>query len=107
MPSAKGKVITLAIDVGGTGIKGCLLDERGKPISERERLETPHPATPVAMLKIIDIIVKQLGPFDRASVGFPGVVKNGSTLTAHNLDQKWVGFELGTSYHVAGSGPCE
>lgn len=95
MPSAKGKVITLAIDVGGTGIKGCLLDERGKPISERERLETPHPATPVAMLKIIDIIVKQLGPFDRASVGFPGVVKNGRTLTAHNLDQKWVGFELG------------
>ena len=94
MPSAKGKIITLAIDVGGTGIKGCLLDEKGKPITERERLETPRPATPVSMLKIIDVIVKQLGEFDRASVGFPGVVKHGATLTAHNLDQKWVGFEL-------------
>ena len=94
MPSAKGNVITLAIDVGGTGIKGCLLDEQGSPISERERLETPHPATPAAMLKIIDVIVKSLSKFDRASVGFPGVVKHGVTLTAHNLDQKWVGFEL-------------
>lgn len=94
MPSAKEKVITLAIDVGGTGIKGCLLDAKGAPLSERERLETPHPATPAAMLKIIDVIVKQLGPFDRASVGFPGVVKHGTTLTAHNLDQKWVGFGL-------------
>lgn len=94
MPSAKGKVITLAIDVGGTGIKGCLLDGEGKPLTERERLETPHPATPGAMLKIIDLLVKNLGKFDRVSVGFPGVVKRGATLTAHNLDPKWVGFEL-------------
>ncbi len=74
MPADKGKVSTLAIDVGGTGIKGCLLDEKGKPLTERKRLETPHPATPEAMLEIIDAIVGQLGEFDRVSVGTPVVM---------------------------------
>jgi polyphosphate glucokinase len=86
---------TLAIDVGGTGIKGLLLDGRGKPISEREREPTPQPATPEAMLGVMDTIAKHLGEFDRVSVGFPGVVKHGATLTAHNLDASWVGFDLG------------
>ena len=86
--------ITLALDVGGTGIKGCLLNPQGKPISERLRYETPNPATPDAMLILMDEIVSKLGSFDRVSVGFPGVVKKGATLTAHNLDQKWVGLEL-------------
>ncbi|MBV9762205.1 MAG: ROK family protein [Acidobacteriaceae bacterium] len=87
-------VTTLAVDIGGTGIKALLLDPRGKPISKREREDTPQPATPEAMLSVMDEIVKRLGPFDRASVGFPGVVKHGATLTAHNLDRNWIGFDL-------------
>ncbi|MBV9158473.1 MAG: ROK family protein [Acidobacteriaceae bacterium] len=88
------KITTLAIDVGGTGIKALLLDARGKPLSERERAPTPNPATPAAVFRVVDKVIKKLGPFDRVSVGFPGVVKRGATLTAHNLDPKWVGFEL-------------
>lgn len=87
-------VSTLAIDVGGTGIKALLLDMRGKPITERQREPTPQPATPESMLGVMDLMVKRLGEFDRVSVGFPGVVKHGATLTAHNLDPSWVGFEL-------------
>jgi len=86
--------ITFAIDVGGTGIKGILLDDRGKPISERIRLETPQPPTPEKVLALLDSIAEKLSGFDRVSVGFPGVVKHGATLTAHNLDPQWVGFEL-------------
>lgn len=86
--------ITLAVDVGGTGIKAILLDARGKPVSERERIATPQPATPDAMLALLDKEVEALGAFDRVSVGFPGVVKRGATLTAHNLDKEWVGFDL-------------
>ena len=71
-----------------------LLDPKGLPISERERLETPIPATPEAMLKVMDVVKDKLGEFDRVSVGFPGVVKHGTTYTAHNLDSKWVGFDL-------------
>jgi polyphosphate glucokinase len=87
-------VTTLAVDIGGTGIKALLLDPRGKPISQRERENTPQPATPEAMLAVMEDIAKRLGHFDRVSVGFPGVVKHGATLTAHNLDQNWVGFDL-------------
>src|SRR5579875_2654435 len=94
MPSNTENVVTLAVDIGGTGVKALLLDARGKPISQRLREDTPQPATPEAMLAVMDEIVNRLGKFDRASVGFPGVVKHGATLTAHNLDQNWVGFDL-------------
>ncbi len=86
--------VTLAVDVGGTGIKGMLLDSRGKPLTERERLPTPDPATPAAILTRIQQIAANLGDYDRVSVGFPGVVKHGVIFTAHNLHPKWVGFEL-------------
>src|SRR5438874_6743607 len=94
MPVKEKSVRTLAIDVGGTGIKGIILNPRGKPITERERVDTPNPATPGAVLAIMDQIASQLGDFDRVSVGFPGVVKDGATLTAHNLHPKWVGLDL-------------
>jgi polyphosphate glucokinase len=86
--------VTFTIDVGGTGVKGLLLDERGKPISERIRVETPQPATPEKILEVLNDIAEKLHGFDRVSVGFPGVVKRGATLTAHNLSPQWVGFEL-------------
>lgn len=94
MATQSDRATTLAIDIGGTGIKGLLLDSQGKPMSEREREPTPQPATPEAMLTVMDTIMKRLGKFDRVSVGFPGVVKHGATLTAHNLDPSWVGFDL-------------
>jgi polyphosphate glucokinase len=85
---------TLAIDVGGTGIKGMLLDGAGKPLSDRVRAATPNPATPESMMRIMDEIASGLGEYDRVSVGFPGVVKRGATLTAHNLDPAWIGYDL-------------
>src|SRR6185437_13967766 len=94
MPGKPEGPTTLAIDVGGTGVKTILLNERGKPISERQRVDTPNPATPDAILAAVDQLIKPLGAFDRVSVGFPGVVKHGATLTAHNLDPTWVGFDL-------------
>lgn len=86
--------ITLAVDVGGTGVKVLLLSAAGKPISERQRADTPQPASPDAILEVLDTLIKALPGFDRVSVGFPGVVKHGATLTAHNLDSQWVGFDL-------------
>jgi len=94
MPAKKSSIRTLAFDIGGTGIKGLLLNSRGEPISERERLGTPNPATPGAVLTLMDEIAKKLRDFDRVSVGFPGVVKRGVTLTAHNLHPKWVGLDF-------------
>jgi len=85
---------TLAVDIGGTGVKVIVLDERGNQITERLRQETPQPATPEAVIKVIAELAAKQGQFDRVSVGFPGVVRTGKTETAHNLDKKWVGLDL-------------
>ena len=94
MPKQTDTPITFAVDVGGTGVKGLLLDHRGKPLSERERTDTPRPATPDAVLAVLDDIAHKFKSFDRVSVGFPGVVKRGATLTAHNLNPQWIGYDL-------------
>jgi polyphosphate glucokinase len=88
------KPVTLAIDIGGSGLKAMLLDPAGKPISERLRVETPAVPTPRAVLSALDGLVKQLPAFDRVSVGFPGVTKKGVTYTAVNLHPAWMGFHF-------------
>ena len=85
---------TLAIDIGGTGIKALILSATGKPLTERSRVKTPRPATPQAVINAIVEMAKQQGEFDRVSVGFPGVVRRGVTVTAPNLNGKWGGFHL-------------
>jgi polyphosphate glucokinase len=87
-------VRTLAVDIGGTGVKAIVLDEAGKPLTERTRIATPRPATPKALLRVIAELASKQGEFQRVSVGFPGVVRNGIPETAHNLDGKWRGFPL-------------
>jgi polyphosphate glucokinase len=89
-----GPVRTLAVDIGGTGIKTLVLDEAGKPLTERTRVDTPQPATPAALIGAIVGLAREQGEFDRASVGFPGVVRKGVVRTAPNLDAKWIGVDL-------------
>jgi polyphosphate glucokinase len=93
-PPRKTGVRTLAIDVGGTGVKAIVLDERGTPLTERNRVPTPKKATPGALIGVIRKLARALGGFDRVSVGFPGVVKDGIVYTAANLGKGWKGFEL-------------
>lgn len=93
-PLTQPEIKTLAVDIGGTGVKAVMLNSRGRPVSERQRVDTPRPATTEAVLAAIDSIIAPLGAFNRASVGFPGVVKRGVTHTAHNLDPSWIGFDL-------------
>jgi polyphosphate glucokinase len=86
--------ITLAVDIGGTGIKAQKLDRLGKPVSDRTRLLTPAKATPKKVLAIIGKLAAMQGEFDRVSVGFPGVVKEGVVYTAPNLGGGWRNFPL-------------
>jgi polyphosphate glucokinase len=92
--TARPHPVTLAIDIGGTGLKALLLDPRGNPLTDRLRVETPHPATPEAVLSALLGLVAALKGFDRISVGFPGVVFDGIIQTAPNLDSSWSGFRL-------------
>ncbi len=75
-------------------MKVMLLDAAGNAASERERMATPATPTPAAVLKCLDELRQQVGAFDRVSVGFPGVIKRGTTWTAANLSPAWVGYPL-------------
>lgn len=88
---------TLAVDIGGSGIKVIVLDEAGHPVTERVRISTPQPPKPEAVIAAIAELTRSQGDFERVSVGFPGVVRNGITETAVNLDPDWLGFELATA----------
>lgn len=92
--SDSGMPRTLAVDIGGTGIKTIILDPDGKPLTERERIPTPPRATPKRVMTIIEQMARQQGEFDRVSVGFPGVVKDGKLLTAFNLGPGWTKFDF-------------
>ena len=87
-------ITTLAVDVGGTGIKAAALDEKGKMITERQKIKTPHNATPKKVIAIIAELAEMSGAFDRVSVGFPGVIKDGVVYTAANLGKGWKDFPL-------------
>ncbi len=90
---------TLAVDIGGTGIKLALLDGAGQMIGKRVRLPTPAaPVAPQALTAALDAASAGLGGFDRVSVGFPGAVRDGRVLTAPNLGTElWAGFDLQTA----------
>ena len=87
---------TLAIDIGGSGIKAALLDHDGSMIGDRQRVPTPpKPVAPEALVGAIDKAAKPLGDFERVSVGFPGYVRDGRVLTAPNLGSAVLaGFDL-------------
>jgi polyphosphate glucokinase len=87
-------LVTLAVDIGGSGLKMLCLDAEGKPLTDRLRVPTPAPPTPTRLLTALDELKAKMPSFDRVSVGFPGVVKSGMTMTAVNLDPKWVGYPL-------------
>jgi len=77
---------TLAIDIGGTGIKAALLDGNGNIVGERQRVPTPtKPIAPNDLVSAIERVVAPLGPFEQVSVGFPGYIRDGRIVTAPNL----------------------
>ena len=85
---------TLAVDIGGTGIKALTLDPVGKPLNDRTRIPTPKHARPKQIVAIVRKLAKAQPGFERVSVGFPGVVKAGIVYTAANLGKGWAGFDL-------------
>ena len=73
---------TLAIDVGGTGLKASVLDATGTLMADRVRAKTTYPCPPERLVVALAKLVAPLPAADRASIGFPGVVRNGIVLTA-------------------------
>ena len=86
---------TLAIDIGGTGLKASVLDSAGKMISDRVSTPTPYPCPPLVMVQALTDLVMLLPAFDRVAVGFPGQIRRHQVVTApHFGTDIWNGFNL-------------
>jgi polyphosphate glucokinase len=86
---------TLAIDVGGTGLKASVLDAAGRMLVNRVRVATPYPCHPEILLNAIADLTAPLPSSERISIGFPGVVRDGKILTAPHFDaQSWRDYPL-------------
>lgn len=86
----------LGIDVGGTGIKGAIIDvNTGKLLTERLKLKTNHPATPKSVGKQIKELLEIHGyGGNTVGIGFPSVIKGKHSLTASNVDDSWIDFPI-------------
>jgi polyphosphate glucokinase len=82
MTSAPTHPLTLAVDVGGTGLKASVLDTSDRLVADRVSIPTPYPLPPDRFVKTLGDLVRPLPAYDRVSVGFPGVVREGRVLTA-------------------------
>lgn len=86
----------IGIDIGGTGIKAAVVDtSTGRVVSDRERLDTPRPATPEAVRDTAATLVGRLGcAAGPVGVALPGVVQHGVARSAANIDPSWIGTSL-------------
>ncbi len=78
---------TLAIDVGGSGLKAAVLDATGAMVSDRARVPTPYPCPPEVLVNALAELAGPLPSYERVSVGFPGMVRAGWVLSAPNLSR--------------------
>ncbi len=85
----------LGIDVGGTGIKGALVDtEKGVMVTERYRLLTPQPATPKHMIETLRRVVENFEWAGPIGCGFPAPIVHGKPHLASNISSKWMKLDI-------------
>jgi len=82
----------LGVDVGGSGIKGAIVNTtNGDLLSERIRIETPQPATPEAVGLTISELARQQQWSGPIGIGFPAAIQHGIARTASNIDKSFIG----------------
>ena len=86
----------IGIDIGGTGIKGGLVDlTTGELLSDRIKLPTPEGGQPDDIVETTKEILEKLAAEDPGApigVCFPAIVSHGVTLSAANVSKKWIGL---------------
>ena len=84
----------LGIDIGGTGIKGAVVNvETGELVTERLRVLTPQPATPAAVVETVRKIKEQHQWHGPIGIGFPAAIRSSIVKTASNIDKSWIGVD--------------
>ncbi len=92
----------LGIDIGGSGIKGALVDtESGELASERLRIPTPRPATPTAVADTVRQLVTELGYSGPVGCCFPTIVVDGVAKSASNMGEEWRDLAVDKTFAAA------
>jgi polyphosphate glucokinase len=89
---------TIGIDIGGTGIKAAIVDVvSGKFVGEKIKVGTPTGAIPGDVARVCRELVEQLDPNGTLPVGvcFPAVIIEEVAFSASNVDESWVGLNVG------------
>ncbi len=85
----------LGIDVGGSGIKGAVVDtKKGELITDRYRLDTPRSRKPVPMAKVVAKVANHFSWQGPIGCGFPTVIQHGVAKRQGNLHDKWVNTDI-------------
>jgi polyphosphate glucokinase len=112
---------TLGVDIGGTGMKASVLDAAGAMVADRVKIPTSYPMPPDKLVAALTKLVAPLPAAERASVGFPGMVRDGHVLSAPHFSTKhgpgsavdpellaqWQGFDLASAVAEAFSLPTK
>ena len=95
----------LGIDIGGTGIKGAVVDtDTGELLSDRLKLATPKGGLPDDIIATVVQLIEKLGglePGVPVGVCFPAIVRHGRTMSAANVSKKWIGLEAEALFEKA------
>jgi polyphosphate glucokinase len=90
------------IDIGGTGIKGAIVDTvSGKLVTKRTRILTPRPSTPDAVAEVVAKLVSDAGWNGPVGATFPAVIQHGVARSAANVDPKWIGTDVDACFTKA------
>jgi polyphosphate glucokinase len=96
----------LGIDIGGTGIKAAPVDvTTGKLLADRQKIETPRPARPEPVADVVKKLTTAFSWSGPIGITFPGVVTDGVTRTAANLDPAWIGYDAASLFGQATGNP--
>lgn len=96
--------IAVGIDIGGTGIKGAVVDtETGKLVGERLKVATPEGGRPADIVATVVDIITALKVEATVPVGvcFPAIVIHGKTMSAANVSDEWIGLEAEALFEKA------
>ena len=92
----------LGIDIGGTGIKAAPVDvATGKLLAYRQKILTPRPAVPGSVAEVVKQLTTSFDWSGPVGITFPGVVTDGVTRTAANLDPAWIGLDAASLFGKA------
>jgi polyphosphate glucokinase len=96
----------LGIDIGGTGIKAAPVHlATGKLLAERQKIDTPRPALPDPVADVVKKLTTAFNFSGPVGITFPGVVADGVTRTAANMDPAWIGLDAAKLFAKATGDP--